>query len=72
MLTENKYYLKIMADYSQKRSYAEKERDKRVEQAYIDCPELEKLDKGSAVLQNTTALGLGASKNGHILERKVR
>ena len=34
--------------------------------------ELEKLDNGSAVLQDTTALGLGASKNGHILERKVR
>lgn len=52
MLTENKYYLKIMADYSQKRSYAEKERDKRVEQAYQNCPELEKLDK------KITALGL--------------
>lgn len=52
MLTENKYYIKIMADYSQKRSYAEKERDKRVEKAYEACPELEKLDK------EITALGL--------------
>jgi YjjI family glycine radical enzyme len=34
--------------------------------------EMEKLDKGEAVLQNTTGLGLGASKTGHILERKVR
>ncbi|MBQ6812093.1 MAG: DUF3029 family protein, partial [Agathobacter sp.] len=34
--------------------------------------ELEKLDAGNAVLLNTTGLGLGASKNGHILERKVR
>ena len=34
--------------------------------------EMEKLDQGQAVLQDTTALGLGASKNGHILERKVR
>jgi len=25
-----------------------------------------------AVIHDTTALGLGASKNGHILERKVR
>lgn len=34
--------------------------------------EMEKLNSGVAVLQNTTGLGLGASKNGHILERKVR
>jgi hypothetical protein len=33
---------------------------------------MEKLDAGEAVLQNTTGLGLGASKNGKILERKVR
>ena len=29
-------------------------------------------DAANAVLQDTTALGLGASKNGKILERKVR
>ena len=34
--------------------------------------ELEKLAGGEAVLQDTTALGLGAARNGHILERKVR
>ena len=34
--------------------------------------EMEKLDKGQAVLQDTTGLGLGSVKNGHILERKVR
>ena len=34
--------------------------------------EIEKLDAGNAVLLNTTGLGLGASKNGHVLERKVR
>lgn len=34
--------------------------------------EMEKLERGIAVLQNTTGLGLGASKTGHILERKVR
>ncbi len=34
--------------------------------------EIEKLAGGSAVLQDTTALGMGACKNGHILERKVR
>jgi hypothetical protein len=33
---------------------------------------MEKLDAGKNVLHDTTALGLGASKNGHILERKVR
>lgn len=34
--------------------------------------EIEKLSSGSAVLQDTTALGMGACKNGHILERKIR
>ena len=34
--------------------------------------EMDKLDKGEAVLQDTTALGLGAAQNGKILERKVR
>lgn len=34
--------------------------------------EIEKLEKGQAVTQDTVALGLGAVKNGHILERKVR
>lgn len=34
--------------------------------------EMEKLDAGNAVLQNTTQLGLGASKGCKILERKVR
>ena len=44
----------------------------RVTGYLVKRSELEKLDNGSAVLQDTTALGLGASKNGHILERKVR
>jgi len=34
--------------------------------------EMEKLDKGLAVMHDTTSLGLGAAKNGKILERKVR
>jgi YjjI family glycine radical enzyme len=34
--------------------------------------EMEKLDAGRAVLHDTTSLGLGAVKGGHILERKVR
>lgn len=34
--------------------------------------EIEKLENGEAVLQDTTALGMGACHNGHILERKVR
>ena len=44
----------------------------RVTGYLVKRSELEKLDSGKAVLLNTTALGLGASKNGHILERKVR
>ena len=34
--------------------------------------EIAKLRSGSAVLQDTTALGLGATNNGHIEERKIR
>lgn len=34
--------------------------------------EMEKLDQGLAVMHDTTSLGLGAAKNGKILERKVR
>ncbi|HBN57171.1 MAG TPA: YjjI family glycine radical enzyme [Lachnospiraceae bacterium] len=44
----------------------------RVTGYLVKRSEMEKLDSGRAVLQNTTALGLGASKNGHILERKIR
>ncbi len=44
----------------------------RVTGYLVKRSEMEKLDQGNAVLQNTTWLGLGASKNGHILERKVR
>lgn len=44
----------------------------RVTGYLVKRSELEKLAGGSAVLQDTTALGLGASRNGHILERKVR
>ena len=44
----------------------------RVTGYLVKKSEMEKLDKGEAVIQDTTALGLGAAKNGHILERKVR
>ncbi len=44
----------------------------RVTGYLVKRSEMEKLDSGQAVLQNTTGLGLGASKNGHILDRKVR
>ena len=44
----------------------------RVTGYLVKRSEMEKLDAGHAVIQDTTALGLGASKNGHILERKVR
>jgi YjjI family glycine radical enzyme len=44
----------------------------RVTGYLVKRSEMEKLANGEAVLQDTTALGLGASRNGHILERKVR
>ncbi len=44
----------------------------RVTGYLVKRSEMEKLDAGHAVIQDTTALGLGASRNGHILERKVR
>ncbi len=44
----------------------------RVTGYLVKRSEMEKLNAGKAVIQDTTALGLGASKNGHILERKVR
>lgn len=44
----------------------------RVTGYLVKRSEMEKLDSGEAVLQNTTGLGLGASKNCKILQRKVR
>lgn len=44
----------------------------RVTGYLVKRSEMEKLDRGENVIQDTTALGLGAAKNGHILERKVR
>lgn len=44
----------------------------RVTGYLVKRSELEKLAGGEAVLQDTTTLGLGAARNGHILERKVR
>ena len=44
----------------------------RVTGYLVKKSEMEKLNRGEAVIQDTTALGLGAAKNGHILERKVR
>ncbi len=44
----------------------------RVTGYLVKRSEMEKLDGGLAVLQNTAGLGVGASKNGHILERKIR
>lgn len=45
MLTNNKAYAKIMADYSQKRSFAESERDKRVLEIYEKLPRIKEIDK---------------------------
>lgn len=44
----------------------------RVTGYLVKRSEVEKLDRGEAVLQNTTGLGLGAFKNCKVLERKVR
>ncbi|MDO4519471.1 MAG: YjjI family glycine radical enzyme [Eubacteriales bacterium] len=44
----------------------------RVTGYLVKRSEMEKLDKGEAVLQDTTALGLEATHSGHILERKIR
>ena len=44
----------------------------RVTGYLVKRSEMEKLDQGKSVLHDTTALGLGAAKNGHILERKRR
>ncbi|WP_310602286.1 YjjI family glycine radical enzyme [Anaerosporobacter sp.] len=54
-------------------SFYEKDSDViRVTGYLVKRSEMEKLKKGENVLQDTTALGLGASKNSHVLERKVR
>lgn len=44
----------------------------RVTGYLVKRSEMEKLDAGVAVRQNTTGLGLGASKNGRILDRRIR
>ncbi len=44
----------------------------RVTGYLVKRSEMEKLSCGQAVLQDTTALGLGANLSGHALERKVR
>ena len=44
----------------------------RVTGYLVKKSELEKLSKSEAVIHDTSALGLGAARNGHILERKVR
>lgn len=54
-------------------SFYEKDSDLiRVTGYLVKRSEMNKLEEGQNVLQDTTALGLGASKNGHILSRKVR
>ncbi len=44
----------------------------RVTGYLVKRSEMEKLDAGAAVRQNTTGLGLGASKNCKILDRRIR
>lgn len=54
-------------------SFYEKNSDViRVTGYLVKRSEMNKLEEGQNVLQDTTALGLGAAKNGHILTRKVR
>lgn len=44
----------------------------RVTGYLVKRSEMARLDEGTAVRQNTTGLGLGASKNGKILDRRIR
>ena len=44
MLTENKAYIKIMADYSQKRSYAEDKREKEIARVHQILPRIAEID----------------------------
>lgn len=54
-------------------SFYEKDSDViRVTGYLVKRSEMAKLDQGENVLQDTTALGLGAAKKSHVLERKVR
>lgn len=54
-------------------SFYEKDSDLiRITGYLVKRSEIEKLNAGQNVLQDTTALGKGASENCHILERKVR
>ena len=54
-------------------SFYEKDSDLiRITGYLVKRSEMNKLDSGENVLLDTTALGLGASQNCHILERKVR
>ncbi len=54
-------------------SFYEKDSDViRITGYLVKKSEIKKLEAGQNVLQDTTALGMGASKYGHILERKVR
>lgn len=54
-------------------SFYEKNSDViRITGYLVKRSEMEKLNSGKNVLQDTTALGLGAAQNGHILERRVR
>ena len=54
-------------------SFYEKDSDVvRITGYLVKRSEMEKLKAGQNVLQDTTALGLGGTENGHLLERKVR
>lgn len=54
-------------------SFYEKDSDVvRITGYLVKRSEMEKLKAGQNVLQDTTALGLGGTENGHHLERKVR
>lgn len=54
-------------------SFYEKDSDVvRITGYLVKRSEMEKLKAGQSVLQDTTALGLGGTENGHLLERKVR
>ncbi len=44
MLTENNVYIKIMAEYNQKRSFADDEKKKRIKEVYLSVPDIKEID----------------------------
>lgn len=82
MLTENKAYIKIMADYSQKRSFAEERREKELARVYKLVPEIAEIDAkitrlgleniGKILSDRENAVKYNNELNGKLAELKFR